>query len=242
MSCGCTSTKKTRTCGCSSSCGCDPVCPSIATSLEVTNAFNIPACGERATLYIPCLTVALIGGWISNPTYGMFEIVAFNSVNGQLTIENTCLPGNEAPGTVVPAGTSFVFSGPPAQTVYETWSPTLSASGAMTVTAQVIHQAEYYIQDSTFNFTFAAGYTLGGTANIVIYIPLPAAVTGIPDNILTGLICAAHQNGTVVAGGARWRCDTVDPTRLIVFLHAAANWTLGADAGVAIQGRIKIVT
>lgn len=238
MGCGCTKKSYSISSNCDCNCGCDPECPTIATALEVTNAWNIPACDASATLYIPCLTFVQIGSYISNPTYGTFRVTAFNSVGGQVTVVNDCLPQNEAPGTVVPIGTLFVFSGPPVQTVYDTWSPTLSATGAMTVTGQTIDQAEYYIQDSTLNFTFGARYTLGGVAGIGIYIPLP--VTCVADSVQLGLICAAKQAGAVVAGGARWRVENVSPDRLVVFLFDASNWTLGANASVGIQGRCKI--
>jgi len=55
----------------------------------------------------------LIGSYIWNPTYGWFQITAFDSVTEQLTVLNNCFTANAAPGTPVPSCTQFVFGSPP---------------------------------------------------------------------------------------------------------------------------------
>lgn len=108
-----------KKCGSYSSCGCTKECPSCAAvcaSLQVNNAWNVPACSAQAVLSVPGLTTLLIGSYVWNPTYGWFRVTAFDSVNGQVTVINECLAANAAPGTVVPALTEFIFGTPPANT------------------------------------------------------------------------------------------------------------------------------
>lgn len=88
----------------------------MCTSLIVANSWNVPACSASAIISVPGLTTVLIGSYIWNPTYGWFRVTAFDSVNAQLTVFNECLDGNATPGSVVPAGTQFVFGSPPAST------------------------------------------------------------------------------------------------------------------------------
>lgn len=108
-SCKSCSSPCTKACGV---CVC-PQCTAVCTALVVSNSWNVPACGAEAVLSIPGLTTVLIGSYIYNPTYGRFKITAFDSVNQQVTVLNECLPGNAAPGSVVPALTTFIFSAPP---------------------------------------------------------------------------------------------------------------------------------
>lgn len=110
----CSSSCSTSTCG---SCQCSScsssTCTAVCTALEVANSWNVPACSASAVLAIPGLTTVLIGSYIYNPTYGQYRITAFDSVNGQITVTNDCIAGNAAPGTVVPALTTFIFVGEP---------------------------------------------------------------------------------------------------------------------------------
>lgn len=113
----CSACSQKTSCGCSSSCNCkaNPNCTAVCTALVVANSWNIPACDAEAILSIPGLATVLIGSYIYNPTYGVFRITAFDSVHGLVTVINDCLPGNAAPGSVVPAGTTFIFAQPPAK-------------------------------------------------------------------------------------------------------------------------------
>src|SRR5690242_8821448 len=103
--------------GCDCDCGCTDECENcgtVCTALIVQNSWNIPACSALAVLSVPGLESVLIGSYIYNPSYGAFRITAFDSVNGQITVINECFDQNEAPGTVVPALTEFVFIARPA--------------------------------------------------------------------------------------------------------------------------------
>ena len=106
-------------CDCCDCCDCTTDttdCASLCTALTVTNAWNVPSCNNSAVLAIPGISVVLLGSYIYNPTYGWFKITAVDSINSQITVLNECLYLNASPGSVVPAGTSFVFGPPPGST------------------------------------------------------------------------------------------------------------------------------
>lgn len=84
-----------------------------ATAIKNTYSWNIPVCDGQATLYFSDLKVIPIGSYIWNPTYGYFEVIAFDHNTGQVTILNHCNEGNAAVGTNVPACTPFVVVAAP---------------------------------------------------------------------------------------------------------------------------------
>jgi hypothetical protein len=78
---------------------------SVGVAVKITNAWNIPECGETATLNVPGLTEVGIGSIVWLQSFGYFTITQFNynSGNPQLTVRNDCLSANADPGTAVPA-------------------------------------------------------------------------------------------------------------------------------------------
>lgn len=105
---------------CGSSCSCSKCVPScvqdharciiqksVGVAVKITNAWNVPECGETATLNVPGLTEVGIGSILWIQSFGYFTITQFNynSGNPQLTIRNDCLSANADPGTSVPACT-----------------------------------------------------------------------------------------------------------------------------------------
>src|SRR5687767_12805012 len=136
MSCGCTKSKKNcyTPCKCSSCCPepCTPrvSCERICTALVADNSWNIPACDAYAVVSFPGLQTVMIGAYLTNPTYGTFLITGFNSINGEVTIQNPCFPDNADPGTTVAALTEFVYSAGPTLTTYtDDWTPVVIANG-----------------------------------------------------------------------------------------------------------------
>lgn len=110
MSCGCGNWN------CNGGCGCARVytnCSSVCGSLVVTNSWNIPACGMTAVLSVPRLKVLQLNSYLWNPDYGYFQITSFNSNTGEVVVTNTCVDGNEAPGTIIPASTQFIVTDTP---------------------------------------------------------------------------------------------------------------------------------
>lgn len=128
MSCGCKGSNQSAGCGCqktSSSAGAMPfyasncecqedhtthiIEPRYATTIVNGSAFNMPACNAQATMSIPGLATFLVGAYLWNPTYGYLKVVGANPVNETVTVENTCLAGNAAPGTEIPLCTYFII-------------------------------------------------------------------------------------------------------------------------------------
>lgn len=84
-----------------------------AASVRVQDSWNIPDCSQSAVVTIPGLSQITVGAYLWNPSYGYFQVTAFNSTLQQVTILNNCTDGNSAPGTRVPACTDFNLSPPP---------------------------------------------------------------------------------------------------------------------------------
>lgn len=83
-------------------------------ALNVANSWNVPACGGASTLSIPGLSDIVIGSYLWHPTYGYYQVLAFNPSNSQVVVQNNCTANNAAIGTQIPACTAFVVTDPPA--------------------------------------------------------------------------------------------------------------------------------
>jgi len=234
MGCGCTK-KTTCTCSSCSPCTVESACPEASAALVIQNAWNIPSCGNAALLYIPGLTNVVIGTYISNPTYGTFKITAFNSVNSQITVQNDCFAENMAPGTVVPAYTSFVFSMPPTLTTYTDWTPILTSQNATVLSDVIFDTSEYFTIGTTVFFDVMCRYTSASVASSAMYISLPFTGKVLAG---TGFICAVQPNG-IPLGTGRWRVNNTDPSLAVIFTPNA-NIPLGPNSEISIQGRYEV--
>jgi len=112
-----------------------------------------------------------------------------------------------------------------------TWSPTITGSGSMTISAQSTKEANYFRVGPRVFFEFVASFTLGGTANTLVQIPRPVA--GVTHDSLCSFACTAVDGGGTIINNGLWR---LVGSNIIVFKPGAANWTLGANAAVHIQG------
>ena len=102
---------------------CAPACPeshcqkitiqSFTADVKIVDSWNIPACGQQAVLNAESLRAIVVGSYLWNPDYGYFEITAFNSGTGQVTVQNNCNTGNATAGTNVPSCTEFTVTVPP---------------------------------------------------------------------------------------------------------------------------------
>jgi hypothetical protein len=102
---------------------CDSWCPEdhakqiitnlFYTTIKVQNAWNIPACGETASLRVNNLFSVAIGSYIWN-SFGYFEIVGYDQSKFQITVRNNCTAGNAAVGTTIPSCTEFIIAPAPA--------------------------------------------------------------------------------------------------------------------------------
>lgn len=241
MSCGCTKSYKKFSgipyCTCKQS-SCEVECPTICTALVSANSVNVPACDETAVLSFPGLTSILIGSYLYNPTYGTFLVTGFNSINGQVTIENTCLAGNAAPGTMIPVGTEFVFGSPPTLTEYTAWTPVLTApvGSTLTIPSQTVNQANYFTIGTTMWFTVSMSFEVGGADDDSLYMSLP--ITSVADDTDVAIGYTLVNNNAYVPGSV-WRVDTT-PTRLVLSFLLGTLWDTGAVNSFTIQGYVQV--
>lgn len=126
-----------NSCGCNTACGCNNagainptpyynaaeacqeshsrVCinSQYVTGVSISNSFNMPACGQTAVLIIPGLQLINIGVYLWHPTYGYLKVVDFDFANSTVFVENECQDNNVAPGTAIPACTTFTVTDTP---------------------------------------------------------------------------------------------------------------------------------
>lgn len=114
-----------------------------------------------------------------------------------------------------------------------TWTPLLAGDGAMTTTSKVVHEANYTDAGGWIFFELSVSCTLGGTASAIIYISEPVAGSGHDANV--AFTCTGNENGVGI-GDLRWRYDG---SNFIVFKAGLTNFTLGANANIAITGKYR---
>lgn len=85
----------------------------FAADIKVIDSWNVPACDAEATITVASLVGIVVGSYIWNPTYGFFEVTAFNVSASQITVLNHCNEGNASAGTNVPSCTEFTVTVPP---------------------------------------------------------------------------------------------------------------------------------
>lgn len=185
MSCGCQQRpvlpavwKGNCGCGCSSvpAFNCNgiplPQPGKYTTVVIVQNSWVIPACGITAQLSVPNVANLQVGTYLYNPTYGRFLITAFNAHSGLVDVYNECLPGTLPTGTPVLAQTQFLQVDPQFN-AYADWTPTFTASGALTVTVGARTQQHYAALYDLITIDLQTEITLGGSADLNIYATLP---------------------------------------------------------------------
>lgn len=83
------------------------------TAIRTDISWVIPICGGTAMFTVSDLNVLHVGSYLWSSAYGYFEVVAFDSINHQVTIVNHCNEGNAAVGTLVSACSEFDVVDPP---------------------------------------------------------------------------------------------------------------------------------
>ena len=102
----------------------------------------------------------------------------------------------------------------------QTWTPTFTCSGSMTISGTpTIYNAFYFeIGDLVF-FLLAAQVTTAGSASTTIYFTLPVTSDGNPTPFFTGGLDSG------VAGSS----NLYDSTKGLVEKYDRSNWTIGAN-------------
>ena len=96
------------------------ICNQYSFSVTATNSWNVPLCGQIATLDVEGIKNISLGTYIWNINYGYFQVSGYNVQAGTITIVNPCLTGNSPAGTVIPACTSFTVTDPPSELNFPT--------------------------------------------------------------------------------------------------------------------------
>lgn len=87
--------------------------PRYSAAVQVANDWNVPLVGQDTVLEVPNLENVLVSAYIYNQSYGFFQVMGYNDQTKQLIVANTGIPGNQSPGSYVPACTNFIFAPPP---------------------------------------------------------------------------------------------------------------------------------
>ena len=105
---------------------------------------------------------------------------------------------------------------------WQTYTPTVTASGAMTVSSPSV-TCYYQTFGSLLFYQLSGSFTLGGTADINVYFSLPSVAPISPTCAATALLSMA--GGRFVCGVAE-----ADPAgaRFYVNVQGPTNWTLGS--------------
>lgn len=89
------------------------ICERFSPVFCTNSSWNVPNCDGTATFVVGDATYIPVGAYAWFPGYGYFLITAFDSVTGEVTIQNTCITENAAPGTQIAQCSCFLVSPPP---------------------------------------------------------------------------------------------------------------------------------
>lgn len=141
-------------------------------------------------------------------------------------------------GDVVTVDSDKAVVGKTAQEVVNTitlstWTPTITGDGSMTVSNETIFEANYVRYGPIIHFEVAAQFDLGGTADNKIFVSIPFTTEA--QNTNCSFTCVANENGGGITD-PRWKFNG---TRIEIFKPGNANFTLGINAAVFIQGFLQ---
>lgn len=85
----------------------------FSASVCTSYAFNMPDCGDVASVYFLGVKSLPVGSYLWDDLAGYLEVTAFNNQTGLATLLNNCNEGNAAAGTNIPACTCFTVQAPP---------------------------------------------------------------------------------------------------------------------------------
>ncbi len=115
------------------------------------------------------------------------------------------------------------------------WTPTVTASGSMTISSLAVNEARYQRIGGYYMFHVSINCTLGGTASNYVYLTAPVSGTSHDTNCTFS--CSATENGVFI-DDPRWNYNSGSSV-FAVFKPALANFTLGPNFSVHIQGTYR---
>lgn len=85
----------------------------LVLGVVIKNTWNVPGCGEIATLYAQNLGRVPVGAYLWSADYGYFQIVGYDSTTGKLSVVNVCAQGEPNIGATVPKCTLMILVSSP---------------------------------------------------------------------------------------------------------------------------------
>jgi hypothetical protein len=113
---------------------------------------------------------------------------------------------------------------------WQAWTPTVTASGSMTISGLSVLVAQYLRIGPIICLEAQCAFTLGGTASSSVLFTLPVSVIGTQHASLYAIL--AMNAGAAQVGLATFP----NTTQLSVFLNGQGNWTLGSGAQFQVTG------
>lgn len=118
-------------------------------------------------------------------------------------------------------------------TEWADWTPTYGATGAMTYTSVATNRGRYCRIGHLVLFQLACAGTTGGVANVGLTFTAPVAPRYTSDRHVSGA-CSVYDGGDR-AGMFKYQTD-----RFYVYKYDYANWGLGANRWIQIQGFYEV--
>ena len=115
--------------------------------------------------------------------------------------------------------------------VWQDWTPTITASGSMTISGVTINKARYCIIGKTCIFTIRASFTTGGTTSTTVYFSTPA------QSESSYYAYAAVVGDTSAAAAYTFHFSTFS---VGVRKADGTNWGLGASRYFVVSGSFEI--
>jgi len=117
---------------------------------------------------------------------------------------------------------------------YNSWTPTLTCSGAMTIGTITILTAKYALTGPWLHFVMAFTATLAGVASNRIYATLPVAAI---DNSLEYAVGTCVQDDALVP--AYWGGNWADTDKMQIARADDANWVLAVGKTWRVAGHYR---
>jgi hypothetical protein len=194
-----------------------------------TNGEIDAATSNNPWLKLREVTVTNGAGQIEGPNLGYTAARAY--IKGEMIDPASVTPSD---GTVTNAKLSTATGQPGA--AWQTWSPTLTANGSMTLSSVTVNRAEYRIVGKKLEFNLAATFTVGGTPNTTISFTLPQnpKLTTAPL-AFAGLIV---DGGNVIGATSLWSVSSaIGQIRKVT---DSTNWSSGSLRQIAVHGSFEI--
>jgi hypothetical protein len=141
-------------------------------------------------------------------------VIQQGTATPKVTVGNELAVGGKL--TILSTTAGFGFE------AWTSWTPTVTASGAMTVSSLSNFDAQYCKIGAMVFFKIELSMTLGGTASNQVYVSLPVASVG------ADVACQMHMQNAAITWTAVFGFTQSANSRVVASLNNNANWALGS--------------